>query len=343
MAERGTRTRIIFGGVSAEVSLLKLSGKPVEAKHDTRRVLVDEAAPTAPVSLADPLGAAATGLEAGSWGGEGLSIQVGPDQINPSATAQPAPVGVPVPAPVDAASGRETVTGQKVQAPAVAAPPSSPTPAPAETYVLPETVVQQGLWLGEGDDAQWVDLTDRLAEIDERTALDGMEIMGTIPSPSVPRLRVRDAYYIAAVDRKQRKVLRLIHGALNASKRAAVVRWSPRSSHQLGIVVATGDALAVLSVEWAENMREPSDRVTDSLKADVSVEEAAAALRLVEAWAMPASALDDLRDERLRKRAELLVAARVGRLDEFEPPPTKAAPVGDLDLVASLEAAAASR
>ena len=41
MAERGQRTTLRFGAITAEVSLLKSSGKAKDAEHETRRVLVE--------------------------------------------------------------------------------------------------------------------------------------------------------------------------------------------------------------------------------------------------------------------------------------------------------------
>ena len=182
--------------------------------------------------------------------------------------------------------------------------------------------MQQGVYT---DDGTWVDLTDRLQEVDERTRVDGMEVVATIASTAVPRERVREAYFVAGVEPTEFKVLALLWHALRSENRVAAVRWTKRTAQALGVVVARGELgkdahLVVLELEWSGNMRTPNPRVVGPIKRPLSDDEVASAVELVQAFEAGPSAMNDLRDERLAKRAELLTAAREGTLTEYVPP-----------------------
>jgi non-homologous end joining protein Ku len=329
-SERGARTTLMFGGVACEVSLTKTSGKPAEAKHETRRMIGDR--------LAEEVRREALA----AW----------QEKHEVVATASGSGVAAPRHLPSDEPLGDPDVildfTKGEVRGRAV------------EPFAdLPAERVEQGVYL---DDGSFVDLTDRLAEIDERTKIEGMEVLATIASSSVPRMRVRDSHWIGLASdpskgkgQRGAKVLALLWRALRESDTAAVVRWTKRTNQALGIIVATGTregtaargrnaALCLLELEWSANMREASPRATLPISVSVSVREAAAALALAESIkAAPGTTLDGLVDERLSKRAELLTAAREGRLDAYEPPPKPAQAVVVEDVAEALTAAAAAR
>jgi non-homologous end joining protein Ku len=316
MAERGQRTRIIFGGVSAEVSLFKTDGAPKEAKHETRRVV---------------------GPEAGQ--GRGVIVPV-PDEAlpDPFADRVAADPGPDAPTPDEATlaeylSDAPSEALGHVEAAVVSAAPVEPLEP------LRPTKVEQGVTRPDGT---WVDLTERLAEIDERTKLDGMEVIATIASSSVPRVRVRNALYVGSANASAPKVMALLYHGLRETDRAAVVRRTVKTAQQLGIIVAQAHpkALVLLEVVWADWMREPGVNVTQPLEAPTSFGERDAAVALMRSFGASPSALNDLRDTRVAARAELLTLAREGKASEFKaPPPREVSPDVD-DLAAALTAAA---
>lgn len=398
MAERGTRTRLRFGGITAEVSLYSTSGKPKGAAHETKRVLVEGIAQTrdrlraaaeasgsdgalqtadgdvlvdvktAADRPADPLGEDATIAGDGALARAARSSRDRAGIASPAGLGEPAEPGLQRAAlaggypidpdepladdpraldtlgdgpEVDPAARRSFERMDAAAAPDPVNLAESTTDArraevmaePRE-YVPPATTVQQGVHTAEG---AWIDLTARLAEVDERTKLDGLEVIATIDSTAIPRERVRDAKYVGGAEADTFKVLALLHHGLRARRRAAVVRYTAKTAQKLGIIVARGSReeggrigphLVLLELEWAENMREASRRVTGPIGAEYAPHEAEAAVDLVDAFASGPSVVDDLRDERLAKRAELLALAREGKLDTYTAPPE---PMGDAD------------
>jgi non-homologous end joining protein Ku len=367
MAERGQRITLRFGAVSAAVSLLNTSGKPKAAQHETRRVLVESptvgratasaAAGETIATAADPLGEPAEpGLQRAACES---GHPVDPDEtrveferaaaeLDPlGETSQPEPSiermpEAPTPTERPPSQRDRDLFGATAREPredfAGRVAESEP-----QTYTPPATDVQQGVHNAVGE---WVDLTAMLAEVDERTKVDGMEVVATIPQQSVPRERVRDAKYVASADPETAKVLALLWHGLRHTGRAAVVRYTKRTAQTLGIIVARGSRahsgghLLLLEVEWAQNMRPVPTKASGPVGRDVDEREVMAAVDLVEAFAAPTAAMDDLRDERLAKRAELLEAAREGRLADYTPPP-EPVPIPDApDMIAALSASA---
>lgn len=332
MAERGSRTRIIFGGITAPVALLNTSGKPKAAQHETRRVevameslnsgdgspadsrglsepaLPNPAAPPVDEFADGPLVARTTTLESG---GAKLTIGAPSDDPGDPLGDDPAP-------PFDPHDFDDPAALATAATPAMVAP----------------TRVERGVWRPTGE---WVDLTDRLDAIDERTKRDGLHVVGTIPAASVPRKRIRGAQYIASDGPDAPKVMALLWRALRQSNRAAVVVWTKRTAQAVGIIVASGGlsegsdsaTLTLLECEWHENMRAPAQRVTLPLRADVSEREVVAAVELIESYSMSPKGLDELRDERNAKRAEMLALAREGKVGDYVAP---AAPEGPSEL-----------
>ena len=382
MAERGQRTTLRFGSVSAEVSLLKTSSKPKSAEHETRRVVVPaeeiaaaERAAAEAMPVADPLAGDEDFLppsrepDTDDFGGSpfvateddaaatleddlrGEFDHHGAGADRRAAEHFPAPPDLPsaiehgrtLADPLEEDAIRHSLdTGARRD-------DAIPRPRPYVPYVAPVTRVEQGVHTEAGE---WIDLTERLAEIDRRTKVNGMEVAATIAVNAIPRERVRDAHYIAGVDPDTFKVLALLWRGLRNADRAAAVRWTKRTAQTLGLIVARGQLdsrtnpahLVLLEVEWAANMRKPAAKVTGPIRAEVAPDEIASAVELVEAFHAPPSAMHDLRDERNASRAELLQLARDGRLEEYVPPaepmPEDLAEEG-MDLAAALAAASA--
>jgi hypothetical protein len=323
--ERGQRTTLVFGGVAVDVSLSKASAKPKDAAHDVRRMIGDE---LAEVARERALAAFASKVD--------VVLTTEPLTEQRWAVADDALV-----------DERTGPSGETVW-----------RDAPDPFADLPPERVEQGVLLESGE---FVDLTDRLAEIDARTRVEGMEVLATIASSSVPRTRVRDAHWIglAPGSSSGAKVLGLLWRSLRRDEAAAVVRWTKRTNQAVGIIVAVGRApefdregyagprpsgstaaLCLLELEWSANLRAAGPRATEPITVEVSLREQLAAEALVKALRKPASFVDTLADERAVKRAELLGAARDGTLDRYTPPAEPVERVAGVDVADALEAAA---
>lgn len=317
MAERASQTTtLVFGGVSVDVALMKVSRKPAEAKHDTRRMIGD--------LTADEYRAR---MRAYFGGGEQMEADALADALlTPAAAARVKAAADPF--------------GDGTAAPMNTGAAVARGPEPAS----PSERVEQGVYL---DDGSFVDLTDRLAEIDRRTRIEGMEVLATIASSTVPRSRVRDSYYVGLAAAKANpahaRVLALLWYGLRSAGAAAVVRWTKKTNQALGIITATGSldhgtaALTLLECEWAQNIVPPGPRATAAIRlvGELDERECESVQALVNALHQAPAALEYLRDERSAARSELLLAARAGEVDAavLPPEPVAAGPVGE-DLAA---------
>lgn len=287
--QRGQRSTLVIGGVKAEVALLKTSQKPRDAQYETRRVeeaaVVEASQDASIVRTADGQGMSAeeARARAATTGHDDMAIG-DPLGAEPSA---PEPTGGFDPLPAE--------------------------PAPDEAAAAAaEPTIQRGV---TGPGGVFVDLTDELEAIDERTRLEAMEVEATVARNAVPSERVRDSHYVAPAGEGAPKVLALLWRALRESNKAALVRWTKRTNQALGALVARGSAtdphLVLLELEWEANVQEvpPRARLLPAM-ALVSESEVVAAKDLVDAWHEPPSVFEDVRDERAAQRAELLNGAR---------------------------------
>lgn len=307
MAERGQRNTLTIGPVSAEIALLKTSAKPREAQHETRRVDAPEAA-AGPVLAADEPPAVPAAV----------SLEVGGERVDPLAPEPEAPAPTGGFAPL---ADEEPVREQ------------------VDPIIDDLPAIERGVH-GPGD--VWVNLTDELAAIDERTKLTSMEIEVCVARNAVPSERVRDAHFVAPAGEGAPKVLALLWMALRRTNRAALVRWTKKTNQALGALVARGSQhdphLVLLELEWQANMRDvPLRAHLLPAMAAVREPEVAAAKDLIVAWQESPSAFERLRDERSGQRADLLDAAREGR----PLPVVEAMPAHDDEAATSLAAALA--
>jgi hypothetical protein len=284
MGSTGQRVELRVGGVAAEVALVKTSGRPKAAMHETRRV---DGPPT--------------------------FVPVGEEVL-----ADETPFGF---------AGGDPETNATYQHPVL----GMPDPPEYRHGVTREA------------DGGWEDLTERLAEIDERTRLDGMEVAYTVASSAVPRLRVRDAHFVAPADQGATGVLAHLWQGLRDGDLAALVRWTKRTNQALGAIVASGTVLnahlVLLELEWTASMRAlpARARLGDAVEA-VTPQGARAVADLLDALRGRPGVVAHMRDERAAQRAELLDAARAGhRLPE----PPEPEPGPEAEVVAALERAVA--
>jgi hypothetical protein len=280
------RTTLKVGRASADVSLMKASGKLVEAQHEVRRVVVNEPAEAPAVEQQPELN-----LDLFAPFDEGPIIEP---------VRAPAPAAAPAPAQADV-----DPFAQEEQP-----PPVELATAPATTVV--EERIEWGVWHAES----WVDLTEQLKAIDINTKIDGMNIEATVSLAHVPRELVRDAHYVLPRDQSSHKFVCMVYVGLKRTGKAAVVRWTKRTNQALGVVVARGNEnnahLVVLELAWQETLRAlPPAGLLDL---DVLSEgQMAAAGRAMERLVRPASYIEGLHDTRNEQRAKLLERARAGK------------------------------
>lgn len=178
--------------------------------------------------------------------------------------------------------------------------------------VVSKDEIRRGI---RAEDGTFIDLTERLNQITEMTMLEAMRIVAFIRVEQVPRDRIVGSYWVAPEDAAGGKVLRLLYEAMKNAHRVAVVRWTKRTRQSLGVIVAhRSGAVMVLEVEWASFFRAPDARILAPLQAEVSQAEVDAATGLILAMADSRIALDELEDEAIVLRRELLAAAREGRV-----------------------------
>lgn len=187
-----------------------------------------------------------------------------------------------------------------------------------EELVLPEEI-RRGVRL---DDGTFVDATAQLEEIQERTQLDEMSIISFIRIEQVPRARIKGSYYLGHDAFGSSKLLKALYDAMRATDRTAVVKWTKTTRQALGLirVDAKRKALVVLELEWAENWRDPSPRVTQFQDVELTGGEFETACDLVLAMADSAVSLDELRDDARAQREELRERALSGALEDFTVP-----------------------
>lgn len=203
--------------------------------------------------------------------------------------------------------------------------------------VAPEQV-RRGIRRGDGS---FVDLTDGLEAIKERTKLEDMRVVDFIRVEEVRRERIVGAYYLAPDGPGAPKVVRLLHEAMRDCKRVGVVRWTKNSRQSVGVLVphAATKSLMVVELVWAEDVREPVEKVSAPSLVEVTPEEVQVATELVEAMSNTrAQSLDVLTDDARALRRELIARAEAGEMFEVpqRPEPQKDADVIDM-LRASLE------
>lgn len=193
--------------------------------------------------------------------------------------------------------------------------------------VVPEEV-RRGL---RRPDGRFVDLTDALRVIDERTRLEVMRVHCFIRVEQVQRERVLGSYYLAPSGGPEARALRLLYDAMRETRRVAVVKWTKSSRQALGVIAphpATG-TLVVLQMAWADQLREAPAAARAIQDVEVTERERIAAVALIGALEDTREALDELEDDAVVFRRELLSAAASGA-DWAPPADPEADPEADL-------------
>ncbi|HEX7088699.1 MAG TPA: Ku protein [Longimicrobiales bacterium] len=307
-AERAAkRTELRFGLATAPIALLKTTGETDEPSFE----------------------------KAGPNGGK-LKTEMRPD---------------PEYKPVDEESSIVPPTPEEIRAAQKAVDEVAERARKARESEVPEVpvVVEEGTGVEVAEprrgirlaDGSFVDLTDELARIDERTRLDAMDTVAFIRREQVPRERILGSYFLAGDGAGAMRLLRTLFMASRTAGRVPVVRWTKTKRQAVGVIVpALEDGkqhLKVLELAFAEDVREVPERA-DLNAVTASDEDVEAATALIEAMADSSAALDEVTDERARLLRELVARAEAGEFHGFEVPERPELPDNVVDLTALLRA-----
>jgi non-homologous end joining protein Ku len=256
-----------------------------------------------------------------------------PWKPKPAAEALPEPPGDPL-------GGESTPEPQKGTGAPIggAVPPAGEAPeseVPLEMSAEPEKP-RKGIRKADG---AFVDLTDEIEGITERTTMEQMEIVSFISRSHVPRERIIGTYFVAGGDGDGLPPLRLLQTLVEAMRETstvAVVRFSKRKGQTLGVLTVRRDgAILLLELCFAEHFRAPNPKCLAHTHAETKPEEVEQAGRLIMAMAGRRDDLDGIRDLRAWMEEELVKRAEEGELDDYELPAeqvveTESSELGDL-------------
>lgn len=297
-----TKTTLALGQVSAPVALYRTVGEAKDVKYDT----------------------------AGPNGRE-LRYEDRSEEAPPEEVAVGDPLGVQeeyVP-PLQEAADRAVVTEIPLSAPG------------CFRQVLVEDgsgveVTREEVRRGLRREGSFIDLTDGLREIEEATKLEEMRVISFIRVEQVPRGRVTGSYWVAPDAPGGAKVLRILRDAMRLRRRVAVVKWTKRSKQALGVLGADrSGGLLLMEVAFADLRREPDAKVLSPLHAEVTAAEVRAACDLIDAMADAVASLDEVEDDAVVLRRELLARAQAG--EEFRVP-ERPAPAEDVSVLDAFRA-----
>lgn len=205
--------------------------------------------------------------------------------------------------------------------------------------VVESDAVRRGVRLENGG---FVDCTDQIVAIEARTKLERMEVVRTIESTTIRRQRVKNAYYLGAQDGDAGVKLRLFYEALRKRREVAVVKYTTRSRQQLGVIEADGRTglLMLLTLVWSEDWREAPAKAKAITAVQVEAAQVDAMAELLGALHGQVDVLDELRDEAIALREELLARAQAGEMTVSVVEPLETQEEVNLEdaLTASLEA-----
>lgn len=200
--------------------------------------------------------------------------------------------------------------------------------------VLPQDV-RRGIRL---EDGRFIDCTDQIAQIDDDTRLERIDVLGFVDITRVHRARVKAAQYVGAGDEQAPYPLRGLYEAMKRKRRGALVKLTKKSRQTLGVIGWLGGSLVLYELVWAEDFREAPARAKIIQKAAVSESLVDGLCDLIEAMAVGPDAVDELRDDAIALREELRAKALAGEVPDVVIPP---APEPEVDVMAMLEASLA--
>ncbi|MEU5436407.1 Ku protein [Streptomyces sp. NPDC020719] len=198
-----------------------------------------------------------------------------------------------------------------------------------------EVLGQEDIARGYEAGATMVAITDEDLDAMPLPTARAIEIHAFVPLESIDPVRIGPGYYLAADGAVAARPYVLLRRALERSGKVAVAKFAMRDRERLGLLRVRGEVLAMHSMRWPDEIRDPGALAPPET---VQVEEAEVkrALSLVEEMTAEPEALAQYRDHYREALEELLAAKAAARelhLVEAEAP--RAGKV--VDLMAALE------
>lgn len=163
-----------------------------------------------------------------------------------------------------------------------------------------------------------------------------MEITGFVDLEQVEPVFFDKTYYLAPKGKEYAKVYALLHSALAQANKVGIATVVMRNREYLVAVKAEGDVLAMHTMHWADEVRDPH-REIGSLPEETQVadKELQTAVQLVEALSIDWEP-EEYHDTYQEKVLQLVEAKRTGQTVEKGEPPPRSTNV--IDLMGALEA-----
>lgn len=163
-----------------------------------------------------------------------------------------------------------------------------------------------------------------------------LEITGFVDLEQVEPVFFDKTYYLAPKGKEYAKVYALLHSALAQANKVGIATVVMRNREYLVAVKAEGDVLAMHTMHWADEVRDPH-REIGSLPEETQVaeKELQTAVQLVEALSIDWDP-DEYHDTYQEKVLQLVEAKRTGQTVEKGEPPPRSTNV--IDLMGALEA-----
>lgn len=238
----------------------------------------------------------------------------------------------------------ESVTAKAAAAAAATAAASATVPVTLEEGTGVEvTEPRRGIRL---EDETFVDLTDHLKDVDERTNLEAMDVVAFIRREQVPRGRIQGSYFLGTDGPGAWDLLAHLYLGISDTGRVPVVRWTKNKNQAVGVIIPNrygrgAEHLVVLELAFVDQLRmvpERADLMGAVAVAKGETVKRAAARELINAMADSSAALDEVRDERAALLRELVERAQAGEFEGFSVPERPEVPDNVVDLTALLRA-----
>ena len=163
-----------------------------------------------------------------------------------------------------------------------------------------------------------------------------IEITGFVDLDQVEPVFFDKTYYLAPKSKEYAKVYALLHDALDQAGKVGIATVVMRNREYLVAVKAEGDVLAMHTMHWADEVRDPHQEI-GSLPEQIELadKELQTAVQFVEALSIEWKP-EEYHDTYQEKVLELVEAKRTGQtVEKGEPPPSS---TNVIDLVSALEA-----
>ncbi|MDQ0993035.1 DNA end-binding protein Ku [Streptomyces sp. V3I7] len=159
-----------------------------------------------------------------------------------------------------------------------------------------------------------------------------IEIVAFVPADRIDPLQMSAAYYLASGGAPAAKPYTLLREALKRNNKVAIAKYALRGRERLGMLRVVGDAIAMHSLLWPDEVRSP-----EGVAPDVEVTVRDKELDLADALMDTLGEVDlaDLHDEYREALEEVIAAKAAGETPPETPSPAASGKV--LDLMAALE------